>query len=54
MSIAAGLYAVGIAATVLSLIGLEVLGLICRDRRNAIAAGDDVGHACAEREAPNP
>ena len=54
ISIAAGLYAVGIAATVLSLIGLEVLGLICRDRRNAIAAGDDVGQACAEREAPNP
>ena len=41
MAIAAGLYAVGIAATVLSLIGLEVFGWICRDRRNAIAAGDD-------------
>lgn len=47
MAIAAGLYAVGIATTVLSLIGLEVFGWICRDRRNAIAAGDDIeqGHA---------
>ena len=41
MAVAAGLYAVGVAATVLSLVGLEVLGWICRDRRNAIASGEE-------------
>ena len=54
MSIAAGLYAVGIAATVLSLIGLEVFGLICRDRRNAIAAGEDVEQEHDERKTRTP
>ena len=52
--VAAGLYEVGIAATVLSLIGLEVFGLICRDRRNAIAAGEDVEQERDERKTRTP
>ena len=54
MAVAAGLYEVGIAATVLSLIGLEVFGLICRDRRNAIAAGEDVEQEHDERKTRTP
>lgn len=54
MAVAAGLYEVGIAATVLSLIGLEVFGLICRDRRNAIAAGEDVEQERDERKTRTP
>lgn len=54
MAVAAGLYEVGIAATVLSLIGLEVFGLICRDRRNAIAAGEDVEQEHDERKTRMP
>lgn len=38
MAVASGLYAVGVASTVLSLVGLEVLGWVFRDRRNAIVA----------------
>ncbi len=40
MAIAAGLYAVGIASTVLSLIGLEVLGFIFPSHRAGSASGD--------------
>ena len=35
MAVASGLYAIGIAATVLSLVGLEVLGWFFRNRRKA-------------------
>ena len=41
MSVAAGLYAVGIASTVLSLIGLEVLGWIFRRRGPHADPGED-------------
>ena len=54
MADAAGLYEVGIAATVLSLIGLEVFGLIGRDRRNAIAAGEDVEQERDDRKTRTP
>lgn len=40
MAVASGLYAVSVATTVLSLIGLEVFGLAFRARRTAIADGD--------------
>lgn len=43
MAAAAGLYAIGVAATVLSLIGLEVLGWIFRNRRSALASGEGGG-----------
>ena len=35
MAVASGLYAIAIAATVLSLVGLEALGWFFRDRRKA-------------------
>ena len=54
MAVAAGLYEVSIAATVLSLIGLEVFGLIGRDRRNAIAAGEDVEQERDDRKKRTP
>jgi len=41
MAVASGLYAVAIAATVLSLIGLELLGWFFRNRKKA-AEGEDV------------
>lgn len=40
MSIAAGLYAVGIASTILSLIGLEVLGFIFPSHRGGSVSGE--------------
>ena len=45
MAIAAGLYAVGIASTVLSLVGLEVFGWIFHEYRNLKTEreGTDVG-----------
>ena len=45
MAIAAGLYAVGIASTVLSLVGLEVFGCIFHEYRNLKTEreGTDVG-----------
>ena len=54
MAVAAGRDEVGIAATVLSLIGLEVFGLIGRDRRNAIAAGEDVEQERDDRKTRTP
>ena len=33
MAVASGLYVVSVAATILSLVGLEVVGWICRERR---------------------
>ena len=47
MAVASGLYAIGIAATVLSLVGLEVLGWFFRNRRKAAEE-----EAAAERAAP--
>ena len=41
MAVASGLYAIGIAATVLSLVGLEVLGWFFRNRRKAAEEGED-------------
>lgn len=41
MAIAAGLYAVGVATTVLSLIGLEVFGWIFHEHRGAASGGND-------------
>ncbi len=41
MAIAAGLYAVGVATTVLSLIGLEVFGWIFHEHRSAASGGND-------------
>ena len=37
MAGASGLYAIGVATTALSLVGLEVLGWVFRERRSAIA-----------------
>ena len=34
MAVASGLYVVSVAATILSLVGLEVVGWICRERRD--------------------
>jgi len=41
MAVAAGLYAIGIAATVLSLIGLEVFGWFFRNRRKEVENGEE-------------
>lgn len=53
MAVASGLYAVGVASTALSLLGLEVLGWASRDRRAAIVAeetreGEGDGEGAAE------
>ena len=37
MAVASGLYVVSVAATILSLVGLEVVGWICRERRDEAA-----------------
>ena len=43
MAVAAGLYAIGVAATVLSLIGLEVFGWFFREIRGAAAGEAEKG-----------
>ena len=43
MAVAAGLYAIGVAATVLSLIGLEVFGWFFREIRGAAAGESEKG-----------
>ena len=40
MAVASGLYVVSVAATILSLVGLEVVGWICRERREDARKGD--------------
>lgn len=43
MAVASGLYAIGVATTALSLVGLEVLGWVFRERRSAIAEEGEEG-----------
>ncbi len=54
MAVAAGLYAVGVATTVLSLIGLEVFGWFFREYRSSIAGehGNDPDASPPSAEAP--